>query len=117
LRIAKRRDEAPILIEILAREASGNGLSFLVAGPHLYLAESVPAAFIVFPKIRRDSAEKLAERAPKRKEKPSPAVAPGSFTVQPHHLPGSQLAAKGSKKDAKAGWKKDSRKERHKRDL
>ncbi|MGC9965425.1 MAG: hypothetical protein ABSE08_08465 [Syntrophobacteraceae bacterium] len=117
LRIAKRREQAPILIEILAREASGSGLSFFVAGPHLYLAESVPVEFIVFPKIRRDLLERPAERVPKREEKPSPAVAPGSFTVQPHHLQASQPSGKGMKKDARSGWKKDSRKERHKRDL
>ncbi len=106
LRIAKRREQAPILIEILARAAAGNGLCFFVAGPDLFLAESVPVEFIVFPKIRRDFAERLAERVPKREEKPSPAAAPGSFTLQPHHLQGSQPAGKGAKKDARGGWKK-----------
>ena len=117
LRIAKRREEAPILVEILAREASGNGVSFLVAGPHLYLAESVPVAFIVFPRVRHDFAEKLAERIPKPVQTPSPAAAPGSFTVQPHHVQTPQSAGKGSRKDAGAGWKKDSRKDRRKREL
>jgi putative RNA 2'-phosphotransferase len=117
LRIAKRREEAPILVEILAREASLNSLSFFVAGPQLYLTEFVPVTFIVFPKIRRDVAEKMAEHAPKREVKPSPVTTPGSFTVQPQHLQTSQPAGKTSKNDARAGWKKDSRKERHKRDV
>lgn len=118
LRMAKRREDAPILIEILGGEASRNGVPFFVAGPHLYLTESVPVEFIVFPKIRRDLTEKLTEHIAKRREKPSPPSAPGSFTVQLHHVQASQLAAKGSKKDSRSpGWKKDSRKERHKRDL
>jgi putative RNA 2'-phosphotransferase len=117
LRIAKRREQEPILIEVLAGEASGHGLSFFVAGPHLYLAESIPAQFIVFPKIRRDLAERLAQQVARRAEKPSPPPAPGSFTVQPHHLQASKPGGKETKKNTKAEWKKERRKERHKRDF
>jgi putative RNA 2'-phosphotransferase len=119
LRMAKRREDSPILVEIPAREALGKGLCLFDAGPHLYLTEFVPTEFIVFPKIRGDLSEKLAEGSVKHIAKPSPAPAsPGSFTVQPHHIHGPQPVGKGSKKDARgAGWKKDSRKERHKRDL
>jgi len=120
LRIAERRESTPVLIEILARDASENGISFLVAGPDLYLTEAVPAEFILFPKIRHDFAEKLAERAPKREVKFSPAEAPGSFTVKTHHLQihgPSDSAGKGAKNERRSGWKKDSRKERRKRDI
>ena len=86
LRIARRREQSPILIEILAREASGRGLSFLVAGPHLYLVESVPVEFILFPKFRQDFAERLAGGVRKPVDKPSPPLAPGSFIVEPHHF-------------------------------
>lgn len=120
LRIAKRTEQSPLLIEILAEEAGRSGLSVLAAGPHLYLVESVPAKFIIFPKIRQDLAEKLAQPALKPKSSPSPPVAPGSFIVQPHHLgiPGAvKPGAKGSNKEAKGGWKRTGRKERHKRDV
>jgi putative RNA 2'-phosphotransferase len=113
LRIAKRREQAPILIEILAGEASENGISFLVAGPHLYLAQSVPVEFILFPKIRHGLAEGPEERVPKRKDKPAPAPSPGSFTVQPHHL----QAGKDATNKPRGGWKKVGRKDRHKRDI
>lgn len=119
MRIAGRTEQAPILIEILARQAHESGLSFLVAGQDLYLAQSVPAEFILFPKVRQDPADKLAA-AHKKKVKPSPAVAPGSFIVQPHHLQalgGGKQSGKSAKKDPNGGWKKEGRKERRKREI
>lgn len=105
LRIAKRREQAPILIEILARAAAGNGLCFFVAGPDLFLAESVPVEFIVFPKIRRDFAERLAERVPKREEKPSlprlPALLPFSLII----FKARSLPVKARKRTQEAGGK------------
>ncbi len=121
LRIARRNEQAPILIEILAREACESGLSLLVAGPHLYLIESVPVEFILFPKVRQDVADRLAAPARKPEPGPSPFSTPGSFIVQPHHLEASlgagKSSAKGVKRDLKEGWKKEGRKERHKRDI
>ncbi|MGA2400140.1 MAG: hypothetical protein ABSG91_00345 [Syntrophobacteraceae bacterium] len=120
LRIAKRREQAPVLIEILARGAAGSGISFLDGGPHLYLVESIPAEFILFPKIRQDLAEKVAGRACKSADKPSSATAPGSFIVEPHHFEAryrGKIPGKGANNVAQRGWKKQGRKERHKRDI
>ena len=120
LRIARRDGKAPLAIEILAREACQTGISFLAAGPHLYLVESIPAQFILFPKVRQDLAERLAAPARKPEVLPSPHTAPGSFIVQTRHLeaPGAvKPTKKGAKKDPKGGWKKEGRKERHKRDM
>ncbi len=120
LRIARRREQSPVLIEIQARKASGGGVSFLVAGPHLYLVESVPVEFILFPKIRQDFAEKLAERPAKPTDKPSSPAAPGSFIVEPHHFEAqyrAKIPNRNVKKDAPKEWKKERRKDRHKRDL
>ena len=95
--------------------------SFLVAGPHLYLVQSVPVEFILFPKFRQDFAERLAGRAGKPADKPSPPPAPGSFIVEPHHFEAQyrgKIPGKGVKNDDSAqGWKKARRKERHKRDI
>ena len=120
LRIARRDEKTPLAIEILAREACQSGLSFLAAGPHLYLVESIPAQFILFPKVRHDLAERLAAPARKPEVQPSLHAAPGSFIVQTRHLeaPGAvKPTKKGIKKDPKGGWKKEGRKERHKRDM
>ncbi len=119
LRIAKRREPDPLLVEVLTDRATESGISFLLVGPELYLAEAVPAEFLLFPKIRQDLAEKLiAERAPKPRAKPSSPPSPGSFIVEPHHFDpaAAAKAGKGGKKD-KGGWKKDARKERRKRDI
>ncbi len=120
LRIARRVEKAPIVVEILAREACQSGLSFLGAGPHLYLVESIPARFIVFPMVRQDLLERLAAPARKPEIQPSPHPAPGSFTVQTRHLESSgavKPTGRGAKKDPKGGWKKEGRKERHKREI
>jgi putative RNA 2'-phosphotransferase len=121
LRIARRRERAPILIDILARGAFEKGLPFLVAGPHLYLAESVPVEFMLFPKMSRDLAERLAGSVAKQEAKPSPTATPGSFTVEAHHIqgygPSPVSAGKGAKRGSKGGWKKEGRKERHKRNI
>ncbi|MFZ0928573.1 MAG: hypothetical protein WAN11_08230 [Syntrophobacteraceae bacterium] len=120
LRIARRDEETPILIEILAREAYQRGLSFLTAGLHLYLVESVPREFILFPQMRQNLAERLTTPARKPEVQPPHPAAPGSFIVQTHHLEAlgaGKPAKKGAKKDAKEGWKKEGRKERHKREI
>ncbi len=121
LRIARRREKSPVLIEILAREASGRGLRFLVAGPQLYLVESVPVEFILFPKFRQVFAERPAGGVRKPGDKPSPPLAPGSFIVEPHHFEArdrsSILNRNVKKKDSAKGWKKERRTERHKRDM
>jgi putative RNA 2'-phosphotransferase len=124
IRIAARIEPAPILVEILAREACESGLSFLAAGGDLYLAESVPAEFILFPKVRQDSAERLAAPVSKPKDQPSSLAAPGSFIVKPHHLQAPDAGkspGKAVKTDGKGAWKKERRKERrkerHKRDI
>ncbi len=114
LRIAKRTEQSPILVEISAREAAGSGLSILAAGGELYLAEMIPAKFIIFPMLRQDSAERLTQPVRKPKAAPPSPATPGSFVLEPHHLgiPG----ARGANKESKAGWKRSGRKERHKRD-
>ncbi len=120
IRIAKRREKEPILVEVLASKALASGVPFMTAGPSLYLAESVPVEFILFPRIRQDLAARLlSERAVKPKEKASPPPAPGSFTVSPGHVtaPGFGKSSAKSGKSSKGGWKKDSRKERRKRDI
>jgi putative RNA 2'-phosphotransferase len=119
VRIAKRTEPSPIVVEILAEEALRSGLRFFPAGPHLYLVESVAAQFINFPTLRRETAEKLTPPVKKSKPAPPPGFA-GSFIVEAHHLGiggSSKAAPKGSNRGTKGGWKRSGRTERHKRDV
>lgn len=120
LRIARRREDDPILIEILAQKASEAGILIRKSGERLYLAQSVPREYLLLPLVRQEVHEKHQAMPPKKKLASPPS--PGSFTVQPHHVQplgqGSEKPAKGrDAKKAKGGWKKDSRKERHKRSV
>ena len=120
LQIDTRVEKAPILLEILAGEACENGLSFFAAGGDLYLAESVPVEFILFPKVRQDLAERLAAPPGKPKTQPSLPTAAGSFIVKPSHLQAQSAGeppGKAVKTNGRGRWKKDKRKERHKRDI
>lgn len=122
LRIARRREPEPILLEIFARRALEEGIIFFKAGAGLFLAESVPAELVLFPKLRREITERIAEGVQKSREKPKGPLTPGSYTVQPHHLagttgPAAEKAAKKSGKGERTNWKKGSRRERHKREV
>ncbi len=122
LRIARRREPEPILLEIFARRALEEGIPFFDAGAGLFLAESIPAELVLFPKLRREIIERIAEGVQKSKEKAKGPLTPGSYTVQPHHVsgtagPAAEKAAKKSGKGEKTIWKKGSRRERHKREV
>ncbi len=118
IRIARRREPEPILIEVEARRAVESGTLFLSAGAELYLVESVSRDFLIFPRVRENIAEKLAARREKPASKPV-APTPGTFIVQPHHVQSTAMAGEKSVQHSKtrAGWKKESRKVRRKRDV
>ncbi len=121
MRIAMRREAEPIMIEVLATQALEEGISFLIAGPGLYLADAIPPSFLLIPKIRQELAERLiAQRTQKPVEKAAVPPSPGSFIVQPHHMSQGGTAGTGAKnagRKGKGGWKKNSRTERHKREV
>ena len=117
MRIAKRREPDPVLVEILGRKALDSGVSFREAGEKLYLVESVALEFLILPPLREDQPP-AGQKKQKPVEKSGPA-SPGSFIVQVEHLQpaaGRKANKKGAKKD-KAGWKTEARKERRKRDV
>ena len=62
LRIGRRRDPEPILVEIHARQANDEGITFYQNHPLLYLATHVPSAYISGPPI--------AEIIPAKKQQP-----------------------------------------------
>lgn len=130
LRLGRRRDKEPVLIEILARKASAEGeIVFREAGPLLYLVESLPVKYLMGPPLRVDeisASEAKKKKGQKSAREEAPAT-PGSFFVNPRHIQESfqdrgaaaGAGVPGSKKKGKRGaeWKREARKERHKREV
>ena len=123
LRLGRRRDPEPLLIEILAAKAVSEGELIRWAGAELYLVEAIPVRYLLFPLLRADqhailTARKKAETTPSRSDLPASA---GSFFVDAHQFhpssPVKNTADTGAKhKGRKKGdWKRDARNERHKR--
>ncbi len=113
LRIGKRRDQKPVLLEILASAAAGKGVSFQAFGK-LFLAPFIPAEFISGPPVSQEILESLKE-AKEKKEllKPKPSdFAPGTFPLDAARDPDPRRRTKGKKQKS---WKENARKmRRHK---
>jgi putative RNA 2'-phosphotransferase len=125
LRVGKRRDSSPFLIEVLAARASSEGEPVRWVGAELYLVESVPVRYLILPLIRAEeqgalTLRKKAETKPSRTVLP---VSPGSFFVDAHQIEGHSSARKGGDKTGKKkgrkkdDWKREAKKERGKRSL
>jgi putative RNA 2'-phosphotransferase len=123
LRVAARRHEEPLPVEVLAGGALASGVSFLDAGPGLFLVKEVPAEFLILPVVRQEDAEPPAARSRAKPQKVAPTpVSPGSFMVEPGHLfaiPAATKSDNASGKQARRNddWKKERRRERRKRDI
>lgn len=125
LRLGRRRDPEPLLLEVLARKAHAEGETIYEAGTELYLAASLPAPYLVFPLLRADQQVALTSRK-KPEGRPSPPEqppTPGSFFVDVHHFEGRGPASDGGPQEGrqkgrkKTDWKREAKKERHKRSL
>jgi putative RNA 2'-phosphotransferase len=107
LRIGRRRDQKPILLEVLTGPAQQQGISFHAFG-ELYLAKEIPAEFISGPPVP----EEIREPQPPKKEKsvPQPSIlSAGTFVLDVHRDPDVSRRRSGRKP---RGWKEDSRKMR-----
>jgi len=110
LRIGKRRDQNPVLLEILASVAAGRGVSFQAFGT-LFLSPFIPAEFISGPPVSQEILESLKQAKEKKeqlKSKPSD-FAPGTFPLDAARDPDPRRRAKGKKRK---GWKENARKMR-----
>jgi putative RNA 2'-phosphotransferase len=70
LRMAKRRDPKPLVLEIHAYEASKRGVRFLQVAPLMFLAKEIPPAYILGPPLEKVVLRKKARaKGPKTEEK------------------------------------------------
>ncbi|MFP5212969.1 MAG: hypothetical protein ACLGPL_06280, partial [Acidobacteriota bacterium] len=125
LKIGKRRDPEPIVIEVMARMAAADGIPLWTGGEELFLARSIPKDYVLYPMLREDEMARLTGATREKKEAKATATpappSPGSFFMSVDHF---QDAASGAKtqdgrKSKKRGatWKRESRKERNKRNV
>ena len=108
MRIGRRRDPDPILVEIQAQRASDEGITFYHANPLIYLAAYIPPAYLSGPPVAKVLPEKK-QSPPRQREKQ--AVLP--FVPE---LPGSvllNLRMEPLRKEEKGkSWKDGSRRNR-----
>jgi putative RNA 2'-phosphotransferase len=107
LRIGRRRDQKPVLLEVMTGPAQQQGVFFYAFGD-LYLAKEIPAEFISGPPVP----EEIKEPQPPRKQKTvlqPPMLSGGTFVLELHRDPDLSRRRNGRKP---RGWKEDSRKTR-----
>ena len=107
IRIARRSEHNPVMLEIRAGAAHENGIAFYRFGHSLYLADEIPVQFISGPPLPK-------ERQPK--EEPQVRVmqtTTGSFMLTPERDPDLKRRARTKKR---IGWKEETRQRRRKKD-
>ena len=113
LRIGKRRDQKPVLLEVMAGTAEKQNILFYAFGD-LFISPQIPARFIAGPPVAKEELERPRD-AEERKEKATPKqtdFAPGTFSLDISRDPDLQRRAKGKKRK---GWKEDARKIRRRK--
>ncbi len=109
-RIGKRRDQQPVVLEIMASSAEKQGVMFYSFGG-LFVCHQIPVRLIAGPPVPKDILEKRKEASAKR-DKVIPEqtdFAPGTFQLDSSRDPDRQRRAKGKKRK---GWKEEARKVR-----
>jgi len=77
LRIGRRRDQKPIMLEVMTGPAQQQGVSFYAFGD-LYLAREIPAEFISGPPVPEEL--RNPSRPRKRKTVPQPSILSGELS-------------------------------------
>lgn len=107
LRIGRRRDQKPIMLEVTTGPARQQGVCFYTFGD-LFLVREIPPEFISGPPVP----EEIPEPQPPKKEKPAPQpsiLSGGTFLLDPQRDPDPSRRRDGRKP---RGWKEASRKMR-----
>jgi putative RNA 2'-phosphotransferase len=109
-RIGRRRDQKPVLLEVMADAAQSEGVLFYPFG-NLFLSPEIPPRFIAGPPVPKEVLDSRRDAEPK-KEKIMPRQAvltPGTFSLDSSRDPDPYRRAKGKKRKS---WKEEARKVR-----
>jgi putative RNA 2'-phosphotransferase len=100
LRIARRYDQDPVILEIRARAAHDKGIPFYLFGGSLYLADSISVDFLTGPPVPKE--------APPKKESVEKAegIIPGSFVLKAERDPDLKRRRSVSRK---TDWKQEAK--------
>ncbi len=104
-RIGRRRDQEPVLLEIMASAAQKEGILFYSFGD-LFLTYQIPARFISGPPVSKEDIKPSAQEAGKGQKK-RPDFEAGTFVLDINRDPDSHRRLKGKKR---RGWKEETRK-------
>ena len=106
-RIGKRKDQNPVVMEVMAGRAKNEGVNFYPFGD-LFLTQKILPGYIAGPPVPKDIV-KLRESRPVRKKDAAPEISAGTFTMDVSRDPDVSRRKKGQKKK---GWKEEMRKNR-----
>jgi putative RNA 2'-phosphotransferase len=112
-RIAKRRDQKPVMLEVTAAAAEKEGISFYPFG-QLFLAHHIPVSFISGPPVSPETsltgpASKRQREVPAREGWKGADPGAGTFVLDLNRDPDPYRRDKANKK---RGWKEEARKMR-----
>ncbi len=112
LKIGRRKDQHPVLLEIPAANAKRKGVRIFPFGD-LFLSPEIPAHFISGPPPPKDPIEKEEKKTHKRRKTVTDGEipSPGTFILDPQRDPDPSRRSKGKKRK---GWKEAARKTRRK---
>lgn len=113
LRIGKRRDQNPVIIEVIAAEAQQRGTPFYQFGG-LFLSSGISPQFIAGPLVPKKTLERAKKQSPTPMDplqKRALDFTPGSFSLDPLKDPDLTRRKKGKRPK---GWKEKARKYRKK---
>lgn len=105
-RIGKRRDQQPVILEIMADRAQTEGNLFYAFGT-LFLTPEIQPRYIAGPPVPKEIIQAREERPKKKKEEIPPAFEAGTFLLDINRDTDRSRRKKGKKKK---GWKEEARK-------
>ena len=105
LRIGRRRDQKPVMIEVRAHQAKKEGVLFIPFG-QLFLATDIPAEYVSGPPVPKEVLKTPEPESDIQRHKILDFQA-GTFLLDPDRDPAPHRRQKGKKKK---GWKEDARK-------
>ncbi len=113
VRIGRRRDREPVILEIMTGPAREQGIAFYAFG-ELFLARDVPSRFISGPPVPQETRE---TKHPQKRKEAGPAAPPpdfhaGTFILDAGRDPDRRRRLKGRKERS---WKEEARKMRRRK--